>query len=612
MARHIQYSSDAQVAYETAVEYSAGGSFGYFGFITEYCNDEGWEQELKVRAFFDPFAVYGILIPSCFGQEPQYAFVIEEIPVAEYKRLYNTDEIDSMGWDQAAQLSQGWIGTETVRVAEYWYIEHEAKKITRKNPQTGEEETRTIDNCKVKFCKINGLEVIEGTETDWPGYCIPIVPVLGKQIILEGKPNLFSVIRFQKDAQTLINAYKSRIAETLHTQPIQPYIVVKGQITKANEKQWAEMNTTLRPYLEVEGVDINGKPAPMPERQVLEPPIASLSEAAAQEIDDMKATAGIFDASLGAKSNEQSGQAILRRQQQSNVTNMHFLDNLERAFKKGGLIIADVMPKVYDSPRMIRILGEDEAPKILKINALHKDENGKDRHYRVGGDNAAKDEPIVTMGRAFSTKRMESFDMITQLIQGNPQAFPLVADILFRNSDLAGSEQLAERFHKALPPQLQNDDKNDPAAQAQALQGQLAQLQTQLKAIDAYAQQLEKEKEGKVVEHQAKVQIAQVAEATKLQIVKLQEATKLSVAQMNASKDTNQAFAEQEVKEYQILHDSAHDVAMQAQEHAHQQDMATQQHQQALEQGDQSHAQATDLAATQAALQPQPSEQANA
>jgi hypothetical protein len=235
------------------------------------------------------------------------------------------------------------------------------------------------------------------------------------------------------------------------------------------------MNTTLRPYLEVEGVDINGKPAPMPERQVLEPPIASLSEAAAQEIDDMKATAGIFDASLGAKSNEQSGQAILRRQQQSNVTNMHFLDNLERAFKKGGLIIADVMPKVYDSPRMIRILGEDEAPKILKINALHKDENGKDRHYRVGGDNAAKDEPIVTMGRAFSTKRMESFDMITQLIQGNPQAFPLVADILFRNSDLAGSEQLAERFHKALPPQLQNDDKNDPAAQARALQGQLAQ-----------------------------------------------------------------------------------------------------------------------------------------
>jgi hypothetical protein len=88
--------------------------------------------------------------------------------------------------------------------------------------------------------------------------------------------------------------------------------VVKGQITKANEKQWAEMNTTLRPYLEVEGVDINGKPAPMPERQVLEPPIASLSEAAAQEIDDMKATAGIFDASLGAKSNEQSGQAILK------------------------------------------------------------------------------------------------------------------------------------------------------------------------------------------------------------------------------------------------------------------------------------------------------------
>jgi hypothetical protein len=115
-------------------------------------------------------------------------------------------------------------------------------------------------------------------------------------------------------------------------------------------------------------VSLGGSLAPPPQRQSFEPPIASMSEAAAQEIDDMKATAGIFDASMGSESNEKSGIAIQRRQQQSNVTNMHYMDNLERGFKKGGMVIAEVLDPLYDTPRRIRILGEDETPKIVAIN----------------------------------------------------------------------------------------------------------------------------------------------------------------------------------------------------------------------------------------------------
>lgn len=165
----------------------------------------------------------------------------------------------------------------------------------------------------MKFCKTNGLEILKGSGTDWPGSSIPIIHVLGKQMILEGKPRLFSVVRPQKGAQQLINYSKSRIAETLSTSPITPFMLVEGQI-EGYEKEWSTLNTVNRLFLTYKAVDVAGRPAPPPQRQTFEPPIQSLSEFVAQEIDDMKATTGIFDASLGNSANEVSGQAIRARQ----------------------------------------------------------------------------------------------------------------------------------------------------------------------------------------------------------------------------------------------------------------------------------------------------------
>src|SRR6185437_714735 len=160
-------------------------------------------------------------------------------------------------------------------------------------------------------------------------------------------------------------------------------------------------------------------------------------------------------------------------------------------------------------------------------------ENGQPKHYKIGGDIAGKYKVIVTMGRAFSTKRQESFDMMGQLLQNQPNMLPMIGDILFKNSDIAGSDQLAERFKKMLPPNLQDENAEDPQAQAQMLQAKLAQATQQLQAINAYAQQLEKEKEGKVIEQQGRTQIAQIQELSRQEIVKMQEATKLAVAQIN-------------------------------------------------------------------------------
>jgi hypothetical protein len=256
MARHIQYSSDAQVAYETAVEYSAGGSFGYYRFLTE--EDDHGQQELKILPVLDPFSVYGILVPSCFNREPRFGFVVEDMPEEEFKDLYPKSPISTgvLGESDSSWLSaNGWLGTNTVRIAEYWYCKGTGK------------------DTKVKFCKISGMEVLPDTETEWLDYCIPIFPVLGKQMIIQGKPQLFSVVRHQRGAQQMINYGKTRIAETLSLAPISPYMVAKGQIAKG-DKKWENLNTQVFPFVEYNQVDNTGKARPAASQgQTFEPPI---------------------------------------------------------------------------------------------------------------------------------------------------------------------------------------------------------------------------------------------------------------------------------------------------------------------------------------------------
>lgn len=600
LARHIQYSSDAQIAYETAVEYSAGGSFAYYRFLTDYCGYDSDDLELKIVPVFDPFAVYGILVPSCFNREPRYAFVVEDMPKDEFEAQYPKSEVMSSGFERAGEMAPGWIGTDTVRIAEYWRLEGGLSK-------PGKRRTKPT----VHYCKMTGLEVLEGTETTWPGYCIPIIPVLGKLMVVEGKPKLFSVVRHQRSAQQMINYSKTRIAETLATAPISPFIVAAEQI-QGHEKKWNTLNSTIWPYIEYNQTDVGGKPAPPPQRQTFEPPIGSLSEFVAQEIDDMKATTGIFDASLGQKSNETSGTAILKRQQQTSLTTMHFMDNLERSFKKGGEVIADVVPKIYDTERTIRILGADESAKVVKVNQAYTDEGGKQRHYKLGGEGAGKYDVIVTMGRSFSSKRMESYDMMQSLVQAAPNMLPMFGDVLFQNSDAAGADIVAKRFKKMLPPNLQDDGDKDPEAQLQAMQAKLAQSEQQMQQLNAYATQLEKEKEGKVIEQQGKTQIAQMQELSKQEIVKMQEATKLAVAQINASNDANQAFAERELEQYKLLHGAAHDAASQAADQSHQQQLAAQQGAQAQQAQASDQAHESGMADKQAEIQAQQAEQSHA
>lgn len=572
LARYIQYTSDAQIAYETAIEYSAGGSFGYYRFLTDYCDDESNDLELKVVPVLDPLTIYGVLVPAIFGRKPKYWFVVEDIPKEEFKQLYPDSEISSLAWEDAEMKGDGWVGSDSVRIAEYWWVE--SKKVKgKRRPQD-----------MIKCCKTNGIEILPGedgesSETDWPGTCCNVIPVLGKQMIIEGKPRLSSIVRPQKSAQLLINYSKSRIAETLAQSPVSPYMVVEGQ-TAGYEKEWATLNTVPRPTITYKSIDVNGHPAPPPQRDTFEPPIQALSAFVAQEVDDMKATTGIYDASLGNQGNETSGQAILRRQQQANLSTMHFMDNLERSFKQAGILIAELIPKIYDTEREIEILGEDERPKVIQINKPHVDESGQMKHYDM---TKGKYSLVVTVGKAFNSKRMETFDTMQQVLATQPNLMPTIGDIFFRNSDLAGSEQLAERFHKMLPPQLQDDQQNQLPPQAQAI---MAQSQQQMQAMQGELQKLQFERQAKVAEHQGKMQQIQMQAQADMALEDKKLQTQIAVAEIQTKAQMDQERAQFVEDLWKQFHGQAHEAGLAAQKHAHSRVMASQAHEQAQQQAE--------------------------
>ena len=597
LARYIQYTSDAEMAYETAIEYSAGGSFGYFRFLTEYADDEGDDLNLVVKPILDPLQVYGILIPACFDRKAMWAFVIEDMPKEEYKAAYPKSQLASIDWTEAGKQAEGWVTEDTVRIAEYWTVE-QVKTEAKRRPQYS-----------VKFCKINGVEVLEGSETDWLGSSIPIISVLGKQMIRDGKPQLYSVVRPQKSAQQLINYSKTRIAETLSIAPVSPFMAAIGQL-EGQEAAWQNMNKALTPVLFYKPTDVNGQPVPAPQRQVYEPPIQSLSEFVAQEVDDMKATTGIFDASLGAKSNETSGTAIQARQIQGSMSTMHFLDNLGRSLKKGGEMIVELIPKIYDGAREIQILGEDEEPRIVQINQDFT-EGGKRKRHDLSKE---KFVPIITMAPTFDSKRLETFNTMQTLVQAAPNLLPIFGDVMFKNSDMAGADIVADRFKKQLPPNLQGENGDAPIPpQAQA---QIQQLTQHLQAINQAAQITEKElgklqfeRQAKVVEHQGRMEeIAAKAQADMaLEDKKL--LTSITIAEIN-TKAQNEADREADRRELEAqFHDQAHDVAMQAQSAQQAQQMAVQQAQQQSQQSAQDAAQSQAQQEAQAQQQPDQSAQ---
>jgi hypothetical protein len=503
IVRHIEDASSADIAYDTAFEHAVDGGYGYWRIVTDYTDELSFEQDIRIRRVRNRFSVvldHDSMEPD--GSDAKWAFVYEDISREDFKKKY--PDADVMNFKEFG-TGQEWNSEDKVRIAEYFRIEPHTIRINQmadgtiltddelaiaNKPAVASRET-TIN--VVKWSKLSAAEELESR--DWAGKYIPVVRVIGNEIDMEGELRLSGAVESAMDAQRMVNYSSSAFVEMVALAPKAPFIAAKGQI-EGNRNDWATANRRNIAVLEYEPQDLNGSPVPPPIRQPMPGIPAGWAQAVQLYEHDIQSAMGMYSANVGAPSNEKSGRAILARQREGDVGSFHYVDNLSRSIRHTGRILIDLIPKIYDTPRIARIIGVDGESKPVRIDpnmespkTEQKNELGKVVGMIYNLD-IGKYDVMVSVGPSYSTKRQESAEWMSQMVQAKPELMQVVGDIMFRNFDMPGADDIADRLKKLLPPLLQeNDDEGEPDPRMAKFMMQAEQVNKQLEAKAAGIQQ---------------------------------------------------------------------------------------------------------------------------
>ena len=526
MIRHIEYISDADVAYDTACENQVSYGEGYLRLLTEYCDDNTFDQDIKIGRVRNSFSVYmDPTIQDPTGADAKYCFVTEDLTKAEFERMYPDaapiTTLQSLGVGD--QSISNWLNEDTVRIADYYYIDFDPETLNlypgnatafEGTPEDKQlraiygkpKKSRQSDRQKVKYCKINGYEILE--EREWAGKYIPVIRIVGNEFEVDGRLYVSGLVRNAKDAQRMYNYWVSQEAEMLALAPKAPFIGYGGQF-EGYETNWKTANTQNWPYLEVNPDVTDGQGGMLPLPQRAQPPMASsgLLQAKAGASEDIKSTTGQYNASLGMGSNERSGKAILARQREGDVGTYHYGDNLARGVRHVARQLVDLIPKIYDTQRIARIIGEDGETKMIKINPEQQqpvnkimDERGIviEKIYNPG---VGKYDVVAITGPGYATKRQEALEAMAQLLQGNPQLWAVAGDLFVKNMDWPGAQEMSKRFAKTIDPKFMSDGDDNPALQAaqqqmQAMGQEMEQMHQMIRNVGKSIEVQEQERKN--------------------------------------------------------------------------------------------------------------------
>jgi hypothetical protein len=308
------------------------------------------------------------------------------------------------------------------------------------------------------------------------------VPVYGRHVVVGDKRHKFGIVRHAKDAQRMYNFWQTTITESVALAPKAKWLMAEGQ-DEGHEGEWAAANVKSFPLLRYKQTDIDGNAAPAPTRLQPEPPPAGVMAASALINQDIATLMGIYDPSQQMPGNI-SGKALNGQQQQVDLTNFDFYDNLTKSIAQVGKIILDLIPKIYDTQRVMRIIGDDGKPDLVTINEAKQDEQGV---YKVMHDmTVGQYDVVMETGPGYNSKRQAAVEAMMPLINGNQALFGIAGDLVFRNMDFPGAEIIADRL-AASNPLSQLDEKSDipPQVQMQLAQAkkQVQDMQQQMQAM---------------------------------------------------------------------------------------------------------------------------------
>ena len=532
VVRHIEYMSDADVAYDTACDNQVTYGEGYIRLLTEYCNDDTFDQDIKIGRVRNAFSVYmDPTIQDPCGSDAEWCFITEDILKSEYERLFPDATPISTLYSQGVgdQGISSWLQEDTIRIAEYFYNVYDAETLhLYPNNQTAKANspedkqlkemygkplrTRKVDRKKVMWMKTNGFDILD--EREWSGKYIPVVRVIGNEWEVDGQIYISGLVRNAKDAQRMYNYWTSQEAEMLALAPKAPFIGYGGQF-EGYENQWKTANTTNWPYLEVnpDVTDGAGGVLPLPMRAQPPLPQTGLIQAKMGAGEDIKATTGQYDASLGQQGNERSAKAIVAREKQGDVGTYHYVDNLARAIRYITRQIVDMIPKIYDTQRIARIIGADGEVSMVKMDPSQEEPVREVRDQETGGliekiynPGVGTYDVMVTTGPGYMTKRQEALDAMSQILQSNPQLWAVAGDLFIKNMDWPGAQEMAERFKKILDPKVlaTGDESPEMAAAQQQMEVMAEELNRMVDIIEGVQADVAK-REVDIKEYKAQV-----------------------------------------------------------------------------------------------------------
>jgi len=528
ICRHIENQSDADDAYDHAFEYAVKMGWGYWRITTDYVREDSFDQEIYIKPVENPFTVYfdpNSVLPD--GSDADRVLITTVISKDVFRKMYpNAESEQGFSSRGTGDTESEWVTKEDIRIAEYFYTEREKTTIYQLSDGTtgySDElpskdileaagitiiDKRETWRKKIKWCKLTAMQVLE--EGDWAGKYIPIVPTYGQEVRVDDKHKKFGLVRMAKDPQRMYNYWSTALTETVALAPKAKWLLAEGQ-DEGHENEWAMANIKAMPVLRYKQTDIEGRLAPAPTRLQPEPPPAGVMSALQGMNADLMAVVGIFDPSQ-LPQGMQSGKAIQGQQTQVDMTNFHYYDNLTRSIRHTGRIILDLIPKIYDRERVMRIIGDDGKPEIVTLNQPSTSEDGVSKV--LNDVTVGQYDVVMDTGPGYNSKRQEAVDSMMSLLGADPSLMQQAGDLIFRNMDFPGADVIADRL-AAVNPMAQIDEKSEIPPQVQM---QLANAQKQIQQLQQQIQAEEMDKKYRATVQQ-QVQEAETArEKMRLQV----------------------------------------------------------------------------------------------
>ena len=489
MVRAIEQDSSAESAYDWAVQYAIDMGWGYWRILTEYESEYSFDQVARIQRIKNPFSVF--LDCDAIEQDKsdmKWAFVVDHMDKEAFEAKYPKARSE---WPEepSQRHNNRWYTESKIRVAEYWEMTVEPSEIHQMMDGTVVEgdisdefmievvRSRKIEKRTVMQYLLTGAEVLERTE--WLGKYIPIVEVLGEEVDIEGDTVLRGMVRDMKDSQRSYNYARSAAAEDVALRSKSTVMGPKGAFT---DPKWRNMNTKSYPYLEYGG---QVAPQLVPEHS----PDPKLIQEMLQGTEEMKEISGIYDPALGQRSNEVSGIAIDSRKKQSQISNFHFADNLAKAMKYTGRILVDLIPKLYDTPRVVQILKPDGTEESVRINQQGLDAKGNVTDYNL---TTGRYDVIVDIGPSYSTQREEAVSTMLELLKAFPGAVQVMGDLVAKNMDWPEADELAKRLKLLLPMDIAAEENPQFKMAMQQYEQIIQQGKQYIGALEAQIQEMAK------------------------------------------------------------------------------------------------------------------------